>query len=389
VLHNFLSENRDELISRCRIKVGKRRAPRATERELLYGIPVFLTQLTEILRIESLSASASASASASIKTKPSVANGMGKSAGDHGEELWQKGFTVEQVVHNYGDLCQSVTELAIERHTPIQNEEFQTLNRCLDDAIADAVSRFSHEHDRVLADASEHTMNERLGVLAHEFRNLISTAMLAVSAIKSGNVGVGGSTGAILDRSLKGLQTLCDQALVDVRLKAGLLENQERLLVSEFIEDAQMSAAIDAKGRGVEFIVHEVEPGLTIEGDRQILAGALANLLQNAFKFTKEGSRVSLKSFSLADRILIEVEDECGGLRPGDSEDLFKLFSQQNADRSGLGMGLNISRRGIQANGGRLVVRNLPGKGCVFSIDLPKAAPALDSRDQNPGRRSA
>jgi signal transduction histidine kinase len=385
MLHDFLSENRDELISRCRIKVSKRRAPRATERELLYGIPVFLTQLTEILQTESLHGIGSADA----KARPGGANGIEKTAGNHGEELWQTGFTVEQVVHNYGDLCQSVTELAIERKSPITNEEFQILNRCLDNAIADAVSRFSHEHDRVMADANEHTMNERLGVLAHEFRNLINTAMLAVSAIKSGNVGVSGSTGAILDRSLKGLQTLCDQALVDVRLNAGILEHQERLLVSEFIEDAQMSAAIDAKTRGIDFIVHEVEQELTVEGDRQILAGALANLLQNAFKFTKEGSRVSLKSFSLKDRILIEVEDECGGLPAGDSEELFKLFSQRNKDRSGLGLGLSISRRGIQANGGRLFVRNIPNKGCVFTIDLPKAAPALDSRDQNPGRKSA
>jgi len=385
MLHDFLSENRDELISRCRIKVGKRRAPRATERELLYGIPVFLTQLTEILQMESLHGIGSAD----TKARPGGTNGIEKTAGNHGEELWQTGFTVEQVVHNYGDLCQSVTELAIERKSPITNEEFQTLNRCLDNAIADAVSRFSHEHDRVMADANEHTMNERLGVLAHEFRNLINTAMLAVSAIKSGNVGVSGSTGAILDRSLKGLQTLCDQALVDVRLNAGILDHQERLLVSEFIEDAQMSASIDAKARGVDFIVHEVEPGLAIEGDRQILAGALANVLQNAFKFTKDGSRVSLKSFSLKDRILFEVEDECGGLPAGDSEELFKLFSQRNKDRSGLGLGLSISRRGIQANGGRLFVRNIPNKGCVFTIDLPKAAPALDSGNQKPGRKSA
>ena len=102
----------------------------------------------------------------------------------------------------------------------------------------------------------------------------------------------------------------------------------------------------------------------------------MANLLQNAFKFTRTGGHVSLKSFSSADRVLIEVEDECGGLPPGDAEDLFQLFEQRGGDRSGLGLGLGISRRGVEANGGKLYVRNLPGKGCVFTIDLPKPAVA-------------
>ena len=219
-------------------------------------------------------------------------------------------------------------------------------------------------------------MNERLGFLAHEFRNLVNKAMLAVDAIKSGNVGIAGSTGAILDRSLKGLQNLCDLVLVDVRLRAGLPKQRERVSVSEFIEETEVSAEIDAKTRGLELIVHDVELGLTIEVDREILEGAVANLLQNAFKFTRFQSRVSLKTFSSLDRVLIEVEDECGGLPTGDAEDLFRLFEQRSRDRSGLGLGLGISRRGIEANGGELRVRNLPGRGCVFTIDLPKSSPA-------------
>lgn len=123
-------------------------------------------------------------------------------------------------------------------------------------------------------------------------------------------------------------------------------------------------------------IVPEVEPELGIEVDRQILAGALANLLHNAFKFTRSHGRVSLKTSSSAERVLIEVEDECGGLPPGDSEDLFRLFEQRSGDRSGLGLGLGISRRGVEANGGTLYVHNLPGRGCVFTIDLPKPASA-------------
>ena len=74
-----------------------------------------------------------------------------------------------------------------------------------------------------------------------------------------------------------------------------------------------------------------------------------------------------------ADRVLIEVEDECGGLPGGDVNDLFRPFEQRGADRSGLGIGLGFSRWGAEANGGRLYARDLPGRGCVFVLDLPRA----------------
>jgi hypothetical protein len=68
---------------------------------------------------------------------------------------------------------------------------------------------------------------------------------------------------------------------------------------------------------------------------------------------------------------LIEVADQCGGLPSGDLDELFSPFAQRGRDRTGLGLGLSISRRGVEANDGKLSVRNRPGKGCVFTIDLP------------------
>jgi hypothetical protein len=64
---------------------------------------------------------------------------IGTSAVAHGASLLGLGYTVDQVVHDYGDLCQSITDLAFERDAPFSVEEFRTLNRCLDNAIADAV----------------------------------------------------------------------------------------------------------------------------------------------------------------------------------------------------------------------------------------------------------
>jgi signal transduction histidine kinase len=110
--------------------------------------------------------------------------------------------------------------------------------------------------------------------------------------------------------------------------------------------------------------------------DRELLLSALANLLQNAFKFTHLRSNVTLRALGANDRVLIEVEDRCGGLPEGVSDTMFLPFTQGGVDKSGLGLGLPICRRIVEANHGTLSVRDLPGVGCVFTIDLPRPAGA-------------
>src|SRR6185503_19689296 len=132
-------------------------------------------------------------------------------------------------------------------------------------------------------------------------------------------------------------------------------------------------ASLEAHERGVTFTVIPAEDGIAIDADRQVLASAISNLLQNAFKFTRPRTVVTLRVGANADRVLIEVEDECGGL-PGDTANLFRPFEQRGADRSGLGLGLAYSRWAVEANRGRIYTRTIPGSGCVFTVDLPRAS---------------
>jgi signal transduction histidine kinase len=118
--------------------------------------------------------------------------------------------------------------------------------------------------------------------------------------------------------------------------------------------------------------VHPVDRDLIVDGDWHLLASAVSNLLQNAFKFTRAHGRVTLSTSVTADRVLIEVADECGGLPPGKAQDLFRPFVQGSPDRSGLGLGLAIARNAAHANGGDIRVLDVPGTGCVFTIDLPR-----------------
>jgi signal transduction histidine kinase len=132
-----------------------------------------------------------------------------------------------------------------------------------------------------------------------------------------------------------------------------------------------------------------VESSVIVEADRQILAAAIANLVQNALKFTKPDTTVKLGAGTTTDRVLISVEDECGGLPPGKVEDLLKPFTQRGHDRVGLGLGLAICQKAAKAMGGELLIRDLPGKGCIFTLDLPKQPPPPTSIFDHPKKTKA
>jgi len=371
MLHDFLTANRARLTDRCRLKVAQRRAPKATDSELEHGIPMFLDQLIKTLRVEQTSDRLQ-SRSVSGPSGGGQASEIGETAALHGRELLSHGFTVDQVVHDYGDLCQAITDLAFEHGAAVSVDEFRTLNRCLDNAIAGAVLEFDYQRDLLVADRDGHALNERLGYLAHELRNLIQTATLAVTAIKAGNVGLAGATGAVLDRSLIGLRNLIDRSLADVRVTAGMPPRRHLIRLADLIAEIKVSACLEAQARRCGLTVSEVDPKLAVDADHDLLSSALGNLLQNAFKFTEPHTEVALKVRSVGARVLIEVEDRCGGLHPGDAQLMFQPFAQSRTDRSGIGLGLSICRRSVEANNGVLSVRDIPGTGCVFTIDLPR-----------------
>jgi signal transduction histidine kinase len=354
MLHEFVAANRQELIRRCRAKVEVRSIPPPTPAELEFGVPRFLDQLVDALRNR-------------LESSPEI----DRSAAQHGRDLQLQGFTVSQVVHDYGDVCQSITDLAMETGAPISVEDFRTLNRCLDDAIASAVTEYGRERPRTRVDASAPSDRERFGFLVHEIRNLVNTATVAFAVLNTGNVGVSGSTAAVLKRSLSGLRDVIDRSVAEVRLGQGLQE-RVHIDVADLIDELTPTAAQEAANRGLRLTVRPGEAGMVVHADRQILAAIVVNLLQNAFKFTRPRTSVSLSVGAGDDRVLIEVADECGGLASGNVEELFRPFEQRNVDRTGLGLGLAFSRWGAEVHGGRISALNLPEHGCVFTVDLPR-----------------
>ena len=185
MLREFVTDNREEIITRCRSKAATRSGlPRRPRAGIDHGVPTFLDELVDELRLKRL-------------PNPEIR----KTATKHGHDLMHQGLTVSQVVHEYGDVCQSITEMAVERHASISLGEFRMLNRALDDAIAAAVTQYANERDRsIQGQTADET--ERLAKLTHRLRNSIHIARGALEAIKAGRAGIAGSTGTVLDQSL-------------------------------------------------------------------------------------------------------------------------------------------------------------------------------------------
>jgi|SRR5688572_8666658 len=117
MLHEFITIYRDDIVARTQERVRARPWPSVSHLEMEHGVPPFLTQLSETLRLEST-------------PDPFPSGAISSGAARHGAELLAAGFSVAQAVHDYGDICQAITEIAVEHDAPITVAEFHTVNRC-------------------------------------------------------------------------------------------------------------------------------------------------------------------------------------------------------------------------------------------------------------------
>jgi hypothetical protein len=213
MLHKFLTSNRTKLITRCRNKAAKRFEPSETPELIDHGVPLFLQQLVDTLLLEKTTPPGEI-----IEPMPTPApTEIGRAAAVHGAEMLRLGYTIDQVVHDYGDVCQAVTELAGEEDECITAVEFRTLNRCLDNAIADAVTSYGHGR-QVLNNDHAVTLEHRLRRFSDEYQRLTDMALQAYAAMKTGHVGVTGSTGTLLLHTLEELRSLADRMLPEIRM---------------------------------------------------------------------------------------------------------------------------------------------------------------------------
>jgi hypothetical protein len=197
MLAEFVLTHRDEIIGRCRRKVATRSSPPPTQEEIDHGVPLFLEGLLDELHLTAHTP------------------GISETATKHGRHLLGQGFTPSQVVHDYGDVCQSITEIAGETSASISNDEYRTLNWCLDDAIAAAITEYQRARDAATSAKAAHEDN-RIRVLGDALRASVLAARTAFEAIQSGKVGMTGNTGMVLARNLKGIEDLNERLQLEI-----------------------------------------------------------------------------------------------------------------------------------------------------------------------------
>jgi signal transduction histidine kinase len=393
MLYEFLRENEKDILVMTEEKSLDLAGVRPSSMQLKRGLPIFYKQLMNVLRLEAelpctvinidkgLMREAAKDNDEQAMTRASGRPDeaiLAQDAGFHGRELLRLGYTVSHVVHAYGAMCQSITAIAMIKEVAITPGEFHDLNRCLDIAIAGAVTEYLTLHN------SQESIREieHLGFLAHELRNALAQISISVQMIKRGTVGFGGSTGQVLERGLKRAEYLIDRSLTEVRLRVDPKIYTEALPLLQVIDQIIVTAEVEALAKDQVLEIH-VEPDLIIEADKHLIHSAISNLVQNALKYTHHGGKIQLRGRHVGEKVILEIEDECGGLSTEVYDDLFKPFEQQDQKREGLGLGLTIARRAIELNHGTIEVRNLSQKGCIFKVILPKAKMGLISNSQS------
>jgi signal transduction histidine kinase len=355
-LYDLLKGRRQDLIDRWSGRLlGTGDPEPLSHSELLDQIPIFIDELIAALYPDAV-------------PLPSPT----ATAAEHGAQRFRLGFDIGEVVREYGLLHECIIALVREGDVAVSLREHELMGRWLNAGIANALSQYVSQRDLELQRQS----SEHLGFIAHEVRNPLGAVQMAFQRLRAKELAQGGRAVDILERNLRRTTDVIDSALTHASLKMGVLPRPQSIALHPFIHEIQMDASLEAEGKAVEIVI-DVPAELRIEADARLLGSAISNLLHNAIKFSRTGTRVALRAQQSEGRLTISVEDECGGLPPGKAEELFAPLIQRADNRSGFGLGLGIALQSAEAHNGTVKVRDLPGVGCIFTIDLPATGRAL------------
>jgi signal transduction histidine kinase len=355
-LHAVLVAERDHLVEAWGAETRRMIASASLARaELLDRMPDFVDQLIAALHPEA------------IPLPP-----VGQVAEEHGAQRLGIGFDVGEVIREYGLLHQCILRIAEQAAVTPSLREQGIIARWLSTGVADAIAQYTKQRDI----ETQRQTSEHLGFIAHELRNPLSAARLAFTHMQRAATdgrAAGERWADVLDRNLRRTVDLIDGVLGQASLQLGVEPAIKRLDLKTFLQELVADAEAESQSRAI--VVTLVAPeGVVLDVDPRLMRSAVSNLLNNALKFSRPQSRVDLCASQSEGRIAIEVLDACGGLPPGKAEELFKPLVQRSENRSGFGLGLAIALQAVEAHHGTIRVRDRPGEGCAFTIDLPATA---------------
>lgn len=346
-LFGVLKARREVLVACWGAKIRAELSPNVTNAELLDEIPAFVDEIIAALY-------------PGVVPLPRARC----IAEEHGAQRLRLHFDVAEVVRDYGLLHECIIDMARDASFTIGLPEQQVISRWINSGIADALAQYVKQRDS----ERDRQTSEHLGFIAHELRNPLSAARAAVQRLRNNERAAGRAT-ELLERSLRRASDMIDNALSHASIQLGLEPKKERLAVADLLRDIEVDAGIEAQARGTDLDVASAGDAV-VSADPRLLRSAVFNLVHNALKFSPAGSTVSVRARSTSSGVAIDVADACGGLPPGKADDLFSPLVQRGENRSGFGLGLAIARQAVEAHGGHIGVHDIPGTGCVFTIEL-------------------
>ncbi|HEY8927400.1 MAG TPA: HAMP domain-containing sensor histidine kinase [Polyangia bacterium] len=360
-LADVLQARRDEIVERFADRLYQLIASSALRREdVIDSLGDFLDEVIAGIRVDQQ------------RGQLGVATTDSPTARAHGRQRFELGFDIGAMVREYGALRDVLFLVMEESGAVFTVAEVRSLSWYLVGGIANAASKYAQERDAELRRQTE----RHVGFLAHELRNPLASLRFAFDLLERlGLPPEGERAAAIVRTGINKLSELIDHALVGMKLQAGVQLQLEEVAVEPFVEALHAETSLDAQEKKISVALEIGATGL--RADRKYLGSALSNLLRNAVKFTRQGGTIHVRVKGAGDRVVFEVEDECGGLPEGDVQKVFDPFVQLGKDRSGFGLGLAIAKQAVEAHEGSLRVHDLPGHGCVFVLDLPAAGPRI------------
>ena len=355
-LAEILADHHDAVMTTWETKIRGTITPESMPAlELIDHLPAFLDELIAALRAQAGDAAAPDALQSSAIAR------------HHGEQRLRLGFSVDAVVREYGALHEAIVMIARQAGGRPTVFELNCVFGFIIEGIARAVSEYALRRDAEVV--RQH--NEHIAFIAHELRNPLAAAATAHEILKAqGHLPSASRAGEALARGLTSMQELIDHALIVAKVVSGVEVQREPVLLRELLLDTELMASTEADERGVRLDV-DIPQDAMLGIDRRLMRSAINNIVRNAVKYTARGTSVNIRSRIDGDHVLIEVEDCCGGLPPGKIEAAFVPFVRLTTRVPGFGLGLAIAKQAIDAHGGAIRVQNLPGKGCMFVIELP------------------
>ena len=147
----------------------------------------------------------------------------------------------------------------------------------------------------------------------------------------------------------------------------------ETIIISDMLNEIGNNYTEILESENISFSI-DAQDNLVVQSNKYLIQKALFNLINNSIKFKRRrdvGSFIKIKAYSAKDGINIELSDNGQGIPEGCQDKLFELFSRASAEKSGIGLGLYITRISIEAIGGNINTKSKYKEGSAFTIWLP------------------